>query len=228
MVFMVEKKNEGKKVAKKKTITKVKKEQEKNNVKKENKNNQKTVKTKKTENIIEKKEIVETKNEAKTEQKKVENKKIDNEKTTEKKEIKKKKYFPKEKKENKEKSSQAKENWELLQKNKKRLPTFRGRFGKKNIRRKSKDKWNKWRKPRGIDLDKGLQHGYRPKIGYRNKKEIRGIHPSGYIEVRIENVKDLEKIDVKKEAIKIGSTVGKRKRNEIIKKANEKKIWILN
>jgi large subunit ribosomal protein L32e len=144
-----------------------------------------------------------------------------------KKEIKKKKFFTKEKKANKTKSKEAKNNQEKLEV-KKKLPTFRGRFGKKNIRRKAKTKWQKWRKPRSIDLDRGLQHGYRPKIGYRNVKEIRGIHPSGYVEVRVENLNDLKKVDEKINAIRIGATVGKRKRNEIVKEANKKGIWILN
>lgn len=152
-------------------------------------------------------------------------KKVEDKNTKE--EVKKKKFIQKTKKENKEKSKDAKQAQEEL-KQKKKLPTFRGRFGKKNIRKKSKAKWDKWRKPRGIDLDKGLENGYRPKIGYKNKTQIRGIHPSGFIEVRVENINQLKNIDSKKEAIKIGSTVGKRKRNEIIKQANEKKIWVLN
>jgi large subunit ribosomal protein L32e len=42
------------------------------------------------------------------------------------------------------------------------------------------------------------------------------------------NLKDLERIDSKNEAVKIGSSVGKRKRGEILKKAEEKKIKVLN
>ena len=139
----------------------------------------------------------------------------------------KKKYIPKVKKENKKKSTEAVETQKTL-KAKKKLPTFRGRFGKKNIRKKSKTKWNKWRKPRSIDLDRGLQHGFRPKIGYRGNTKIRGIHPSGYNEILIKNLKEIEKINIKTEAIRIGATVGKKKRNEIITKANEKGIWVLN
>ena len=137
------------------------------------------------------------------------------------------KFIQKVKKENKTKSKEAKENQKLLLE-KKSHPTFRGRFGKKYIRKKSNKKWQKWRKPRSIDLDRGLQHGYRPKIGYANKTEIKGIHPSGYIELRVENVNDLEKVKVKINAIRIGATVGKKKRNEIIKIANQKGIWVLN
>jgi len=139
----------------------------------------------------------------------------------------KKKWIPKVKKENKKKSTEALDIQKTL-KGKKKLPTFRGRFGKKNIRRKSKAKWQKWRKPRSIDLDRGLQHGFRPKIGYRNQASLRDIHPSGYTEVMIKTLNDLEAVNVKTEAIRISATVGKRKRNDIVTKANEKGIWILN
>ena len=139
----------------------------------------------------------------------------------------KKKFIQKVKKNKIKKSVEAKKIQETL-KDKKKLPTFRGRFGKKQTRKKSNKKWQKWRKPRSIDLDRGLQHGFRPKIGYRNKASIRDIHPSGYVEVRVENVADLSKVDVKINAIRIGATVGKRKRNEIVTQANEKGIWILN
>ena len=138
-----------------------------------------------------------------------------------------KKWIPVVKKENKKKSTQALDIQKTL-KGKKKLPTFRGRFGKKNIRRKSKAKWQKWRKPRSIDLDRGLQHGFRPKIGYRNQASLRDIHPSGYTEVMIKTLNDLEAVNVKTEAIRISATVGKRKRNDIVTKANEKGIWVLN
>ena len=88
-----------------------------------------------------------------------------------------------------------------------------------------------WRKPRGrhskVRRDmKGKPA--RPKIGYGAPKNLKGLHPSGYKEVLIRNLKDLEKIDPKKEAIRIASTVGKRKRSEIIKIAKEKNIKVLN
>ncbi len=198
----------------------------------------KTKKTVVTKKNIEKEPVIETKNKTEIASKTVEKKEVKKEITNkeieknDKKESKtekevKKIFIKKEKKVNKNKSSEAKENQKIIE-DKKKHPTFRGRFGKKNIRRKSNKKWQKWRKPRSIDLDRGLQHGFRPKIGYRSKKEIRDIHPSGYKEIRVENVKDLEKVNVKENAIRIGSTVGKRKRNEIIKNANKKGIWILN
>lgn len=88
-----------------------------------------------------------------------------------------------------------------------------------------------WRKPRGIHSkvrigEKGKPR--RPKIGYGAPKSLRFLHPSGYKEVLVRNLKDLEKVDKEKEAIRIASSIGKKKREEIIKVAKERNIWILN
>lgn len=89
----------------------------------------------------------------------------------------------------------------------------------------------KWKKPRG-STSKLRRHmkakGLRPLIGYRTPKTTRYLHPSGFREVLIFNENGLEKIDSKKEAVKIGSSVGKRKRQGIVKKAEELKIKVLN
>jgi len=90
---------------------------------------------------------------------------------------------------------------------------------------------NVWRKPKGIDskLRVGKRgQGHRVKIGYKKPEAIRGIHPSGYWPVMVNNINDLEKIDNTKQAAIIASCIGRKKRNEIIKKANELKIVILN
>lgn len=65
-----------------------------------------------------------------------------------------------------------------------------------------------------------------PSVGYGSSQ--RGIHPSGYFEVLVYNVKDLEKINPEKEAARIGGGVGKKKRLEITEYAKNKKIKILN
>ena len=113
---------------------------------------------------------------------------------------------------------------------KKGKPQFRGRFGKNSVRRKNKEKWMKWRMPRGKDLDKTRQYGRTPKSGYRTPKAARGIHPSGYREELVSNARELEKLLEKKEAVaaRLSRRVGLKKRNEIIKKANELGIKILN
>ncbi|MEM2597607.1 MAG: eL32 family ribosomal protein, partial [Thermofilum sp.] len=55
-----------------------------------------------------------------------------------------------------------------------------------------------------------------------------GLHPSGFEEVLVHNVKDLERIDPKRQAVRIAATVGRRKRAEILKRAEELGITVLN
>jgi len=88
-----------------------------------------------------------------------------------------------------------------------------------------------WRKPRGLDNKIRLERkGYPPKvkIGYRTPREVRYRHPSGFIERIVYNVKDLQNINPSKEAIRIASTVGKRKRELILEEANKLGIKVLN
>jgi len=88
-----------------------------------------------------------------------------------------------------------------------------------------------WRKPRGSQnkVRKGKKGKLpMPKIGYGAPKALRYLHPSGYKEVLVRSLKDLDNIDPKKEAIRISATIGKKKRIQIIKIAKEKKIKILN
>jgi len=65
----------------------------------------------------------------------------------------------------------------------------------------------------------------RPKVGWGSPKSIRNL-VLGISAVRVENVKDIEA--VKKDVGIIIGKVGKKKRLEIIKRANELKITILN
>jgi large subunit ribosomal protein L32e len=88
-----------------------------------------------------------------------------------------------------------------------------------------------WRKPRGIDSKvrkkvKGWPRS--PRVGYRSSKEIRGLHPSGYEEIRVQRVDDLSKVDPQRQAIRIAHTVSAKKRIEISAKADESRIHILN
>jgi len=89
----------------------------------------------------------------------------------------------------------------------------------------------KWRKPMGRHTKLRRHLGYRPNvvsIGYRGPKAVRGLHPSGFREVLVHTVRDLERIDPKVEAARISSTVGMRRRTEIHAAADEQGIRILN
>ena len=88
-----------------------------------------------------------------------------------------------------------------------------------------------WRRPDGITSKMRINLKYRPnkvRIGYRGPKDVRGLHPSGFEEISVYNTKDLNDIDPKTQAVRIGSTVGTKKRNDIEKKAEEMDIRILN
>ncbi len=88
-----------------------------------------------------------------------------------------------------------------------------------------------WRRPRGIQSkvrEKRAGKIKMPSIGWGSPKETRGLHPSGLKEVLVYNLNDLQKVTAQKEAVKIAHVVGKRKRQEILKKAGELKIKVLN
>lgn len=88
-----------------------------------------------------------------------------------------------------------------------------------------------WRHPSGITSKLRINLKYRPskvRIGFGAPKIVRGLHASGFKELIIHTVKELEGIDSKRQAVRIGSTVGTKKRLEIAKRANELNIRILN
>ena len=89
-----------------------------------------------------------------------------------------------------------------------------------------------WRKPRGIHSKARYKMRYRPpmvSIGYAGPKLTKGYHPSGFREVHVFNVADLTKIsDADQQAARIAHGVGQRKREQIIKKADELGIRVLN
>ena len=88
-----------------------------------------------------------------------------------------------------------------------------------------------WRRPTGYTSKLRINLKYRPskvRVGFRAPKIVRGLHASGFEEVMIHTVKELETIDPKKQAVRIGGTVGTKKRLEIAKRASELDIRVLN
>ncbi len=119
----------------------------------------------------------------------------------------------------------------------KRALAIRKRIKSKKPDFKRQESWRykrvekSWRKPRGLDskMRKEVKGWPRSvKVGYRSPKKLRGLHPSGYVEVLIRTVDDVNEVDPKTQAIRIAHTVGAKKRVEISARATERGIHILN
>lgn len=88
-----------------------------------------------------------------------------------------------------------------------------------------------WRRPKGIHSKMKRNLKRRPPvvdIGFRGPAEVRGLHPSGFEEVIVFNSEGLENIDPKVQAVRIGGTVGTKKRLVIQERADELGIRVLN
>lgn len=88
-----------------------------------------------------------------------------------------------------------------------------------------------WRKPQGGQSKLRRHMGYRwniPSIGYRSPRAVRGLHASGFREVLVHNLRDLEGVDPSREAVRVAHGVGTRKRELIEKACDEREIRILN
>lgn len=86
-----------------------------------------------------------------------------------------------------------------------------------------------WRKPRGLHNKMREQiaaKGKPVRPGFGSPRAVRGFHPSGFKEMLVNNVQDLEK--AKGYAVRIASTVGMKKRLEIQAKAAEMSLKVLN
>jgi large subunit ribosomal protein L32e len=96
---------------------------------------------------------------------------------------------------------------------------------------KKKQLSDSWRKPKGQHNKQREQKkakGALPKPGFGSPIAVRGMHPSGFFEVLISSVKELEGIDPKTHAIRIGATVGERTRVGLQEKAIADGFKVLN
>jgi large subunit ribosomal protein L32e len=111
------------------------------------------------------------------------------------------------------------------------LASKRPTFLRQEYHRRKRLQTTGWRRPRGLH-SKMRRHMTRRtnvvSIGYGSPNVAKHLHPSGFREVMVHNVKDLEGIDPKTQAARVAHTVGMRKRAEIEEKADELKIRILN
>ncbi|MCL2786287.1 MAG: 50S ribosomal protein L32e [Methanomassiliicoccaceae archaeon] len=89
----------------------------------------------------------------------------------------------------------------------------------------------KWRRPKGIHSKMKRKLKRRPPvvlIGYRGPVLARNLHPSGFEEKLVFNVDDLDGVDPKRQAVRIGGAVGTKKRIVIEDRAEELGIRVLN
>ncbi len=130
----------------------------------------------------------------------------------------------------KKKPSLTKDEWKSMKK-KEKMKAKRPKFARQEWFRHAKLDGDTWRKPRGVHskLRKNLK--YRPSkvsIGFRGPKDVRGLHPSGFEEILVHRVKDLEDLDPERHAVRIAHGVGMRKRIDIENKVEELDLRLLN
>jgi large subunit ribosomal protein L32e len=124
-------------------------------------------------------------------------------------------------------SEEMKAALELRSEQKKKTPSFRRTewFRYKRLSRSG------WRAPHGMDSKQRRNYKYRSslvRVGHGKVSAARGLHPSGFKEVMVQNTTDLDVIDPETEAARVGRSVGGRKREQIHSRADELGIRVLN
>ncbi|WOF15501.1 50S ribosomal protein L32e [Methanoplanus sp. FWC-SCC4] len=106
----------------------------------------------------------------------------------------------------------------------------RATFKRQGLSRKKKLE-DTWRRPRGLQSKQRKQYrakGRHPRSGFGSPKAVRGMHPSGYEEVLVFNIADLEGLNSEIQAIRIAAAVGNKKRASIQEKAAELTLKVIN
>lgn len=122
---------------------------------------------------------------------------------------------------------ETKEALSLRAAQKKKTPSFRRTewFRYKRLARSG------WRAPHGMDSKQRRNYKYRGslvRIGHGKVAAARFLHPSGFEEIMVHNLSDLEVIDPETQAARVGGTVGGRKREHIYSRADELGVRVLN
>jgi len=90
---------------------------------------------------------------------------------------------------------------------------------------------NKWRAPRGSQSKMRKEKAGKrdlPKVGRGTALAWRGMHPSGRFEFFVRNLHDLSRVNEKTQAIRVSSAVGGKAKEEIVKRAKEMGLTVLN
>ncbi len=88
-----------------------------------------------------------------------------------------------------------------------------------------------WRKPKGVDSKMRRQDKGWPalvRVGYRGPVAARGLHPSGHREVLVHRAQDLDALIPGSDVARVGRSVGAKKREAILERANELGIRVVN
>ena len=88
-----------------------------------------------------------------------------------------------------------------------------------------------WRKPKGMQSKQRLNMKYRTpmaRVGYRKISAVRGLHSSGFEDVLVNQPSDLDGLDPERQAVRVGASVGNRKRTKIHDRADDLGLRVLN
>jgi len=88
-----------------------------------------------------------------------------------------------------------------------------------------------WRKPKGLQSKQRLNMKYRTpmaRVGYGKISSVRGLHPSGFEDILVNNPTDLDGLDPERQAVRISASVGNRKRAKIHDRADDLGLRVLN
>lgn len=114
----------------------------------------------------------------------------------------------------------------LRNERKKRKPKFSRQYA--NVKKQFE---SRWKRPRGIHSK--MRRGFRgkkllPAVGYRSPVEARGLLKTGLKLAVVANVSALERINPKEQAVFLAANLGMKKKIEILTKAIQMKINIVN
>ena len=66
------------------------------------------------------------------------------------------------------------------------------------------------------------------RVGHRKIASVRGLHPSGFEEILVNTISDLNDLDPERQAVRIASKVGNRKRSVIHDRSDQLGLSVLN
>jgi len=112
----------------------------------------------------------------------------------------------------------------------KEISKRRPRFIQQEAHKRKAVDGSRWKRPKGMDSKMRAQkHGKAALVnpGFRGPAEVRGLHASGLQIILAHTIEEINKIDPKIQGAIIAH-VGGRKRIQLIKQCQDKKVTILN